>query len=234
VKTAAFLLLFCLAAVPACGRLNPPPPPSSEAPVEWTPEQIAASPEAYLEHAIRQIDAQLSLREERITTMGRRRLEAESRSAELIRSLEEAGNLRNRLTGAIRRAEDEDRWPIQFAGRSFTREKAGALLESINRFEQQRAPLAVAYRDEIRRMEQGGRSLRAVMDGLAKMREEVTMDLERIRLNQGPADMDGLRKTAARLADFSDTLLTMSEDPMEALSGGGESLMDLNDLLNQQ
>lgn len=232
-KTTVLLLLFCLAAVPGCGRLTPPPPPPEE-PVEWTPEQIAASPDGFLEHAIQQIDAQLSLREERVTTMGRRRLEVETRLAEVTRALEEARNLRNRLEGAIRRAEDEDRWPIQFAGRSFTRENANALQKSILRFEQQREPLEETYRDAHRRIEQGDRSLREDIADLSQMREQAAINLERIRLNPDLAETAELRDTAARLVHFSETLLTSSEDPLGGLSGGEDSLTDLNDLLNQE
>jgi hypothetical protein len=56
--------------------------------------------------------------------------------------------------------------------------------------------------------------LRADLAGLAQMREKLALDLERVRLNQGLAELSELRQTEAKLANFSATLAGLTDDPL--------------------
>jgi DNA repair exonuclease SbcCD ATPase subunit len=224
-------ILMLLAALLGCERVSPPVPTPTPAPVSWTPERIAADPEGYLRHAQKSVVEQVRLREQKLAELGRRRSEIEVKSDDMLRRVEEARNLGRRLESAIERAEDEDRWPLQFAGRSFSRERANSLRTAIQQFQEQRSPLADAYRDAVQRIGQSERALRADISNLGQVGQRLALDLERVRLNQGLAELTALRKTESELANFSSQLSALTDDPLNGLVIGGEEGADLNDLL---
>ncbi len=50
------------------------------------------------------------------------------------------------------------------------------------------------------------------MRNLASLRDKLALDLERVKLNQGMAELDTLRKTETQLASMSAALSKMSDD----------------------
>jgi hypothetical protein len=224
-------ILLAFAVLTGCERASPPLPTPTPVPVNWTPERIAADPANYLRHAQTTVAEQIRLRQVKLADLGRRRTEIENKSQDILRRMDEARNLGRRLESAIQRAEDEDRWPVQFAGRSFTRERANSLRTAIQQFQEQRLPLADAYRDAVQRISQSERALRADISNLGQVGQRLALDLERVRLNQGLAELTELRKTESELADFSSQLSALTDDPLSGLVIGGEDGVDLNDLL---
>lgn len=222
-------VVFMAAMTTGCERRDAPLPDTE--PVEhWSPERIAADPNGYLEYADRLVQQQVESRQQRLQTLAARRADIERRSGELLERVEEAGNLARRLTTAIERAEDENRWPLVFAGKSFPRDRAQTLLTAIREFEKQREPLAAAYRDALQRIAHNERAMRDDIANLARTREQLALDLERVRLNQGMAELAELRKTEARLANLGSTLAGLDEDPLAGFDDGAASL-DVNELL---
>ncbi len=223
---AAFVCVLCTA---GCGRPPPDtvPPPQAEA---WTPGRIAADPDGYLQFADAGIRQQVALREQRLADLDARRAAIEQKSAGLLKQVEDAGNIATRLATAIRRAEDEERWPLKFAGRSFSRDKANSVLSATTAYAAERKPLAAAYADALQRIEAAQRTLRNDLAGLAQMREKIALDLERVRLNAGMAELAELRQTEAKLASFSATLAGMTDDPLADPTATVPDL-DVNELL---
>jgi hypothetical protein len=232
---ALVLAAACAVSLPTgCGRRAQPGPgaaaagPAVEA---WPPERIAGDPDGYLQYADRRMQQQVAVREQSLRKLDARREEIDRKSTELLQRVEEARNLHRRLAAAVQRADDEDRWPMVFAGKPFTREKANALLVAIGDFEKQREPLATAYRDALQRVAQNQRALRGDIVDLGQMREQLSLDLERVRLNKGMSELAELRKTEAKLANLGTTLVGLDDDPLAGLDDGGTARLDVNDLL---
>lgn len=228
-RLAAGLLLAA-----GCGKLisrdSAPPPPPAEGDAAWTPERIAENPDGYLQYADARIREQVAGREQRLAQLDQRRADIDRKSADLLQRVADAQNIHSRLAAAILRAEDEDRWPIKFAGRTFSRDKASAVLAATASYQKEREPLAGAYRDALGKVEGAQRSMRADLAGLAQMREKLALDLERVRLNQGMAELAELRQTEARLANFSAALAGLTDDPLAAPPPAAPD-QDVNELL---
>ncbi len=217
------ILLLCAALV-ACGRqarVTEPPPPTPVA-IPWTPERISADPEGYLRHALDRIGEQIRIREAKREELRVRRGEVEQRSGGLVLRMDEIGNLRRRLAAAVDRAEDEDRWPLRFAGRELSREQAASVQAAAEQFLSSRRDLAAAYRDAVARLEQLERSVLRDIDGLGRLREKVALDLERVRLNQGIAELARLRQTEENLARFTTDVSALTDDPLAGIILGAE------------
>ena len=146
--------LLLLAA--GCGK--PPPhaaeqaepwPLPADSDAAWSPERIAADPDGYLQYADARISKQVTGREERLAQLEQRRAEIEKKSDGILQQVADAKNIHTRLSAAIQRAQDEDRWPLKFAGRTFTQEKALAVLEATASYQKEREPLAAAYREAL-------------------------------------------------------------------------------------
>lgn len=196
----------------------------------WSPERIAADPDGYLRYADGRMQQQVAQRERSLRQLESRRAEIERKSKELLQRVEEARNLARRLDAAVQRADDEDRWPMVFAGRTFARDKAQALLGAVRDFEKQREPLAAAYRTALQRVAQNERAIRDDLANLAQTREKLALNLERVRLNQGMAELAELRQTEAKLAGLGTTLAGLDDDPLAGLDDGAARL-DVNELL---
>ena len=225
--------LFLLAS--GCGKpllkTPAPPAPPAESDAAWTPERIAANPDGYLQYADNRIRQQVAGREQRLSELDRRRAEIDRKSSDLLQRVADAQNIQTRLAAAIQRAEDEDRWPLKFAGHTFSREKASAVLTATAAYQKEREPLAGAYRDALQKIESAQRTLRNDLAGLAQMREKLALDLERVRLNQGLAELSELRQTEAKLANFSATLAGLTDDPLAGAPAANVPDVDVNDLL---
>lgn len=225
--------LFLLAS--GCGKpllkTPAPPAPPAESDAAWTPERIAANPDGYLQYADNRIRQQVAGRQQRLAELDRRRAEIDRKSSDLLQRVADAQNIQTRLAAAMQRAEDEDRWPLKFAGHTFSREKATAVLAATAAYQKEREPLAGAYRDALQKIESAQRSLRTDLAGLAQMREKLALDLERVRLNQGLAELSELRQTEAKLANFSATLAGLTDDPLAGAPAANVPDVDVNDLL---
>jgi hypothetical protein len=223
----------------ACGRPPPgaaaPPPAAATSPAQgdaaWTPDRIAADPDGYLQYADTRIREQVAGREQRLALLAQRRAEIEKKSNDLLHRVADAKNISDRLAVALQRADDEDRWPMKFAGRTFSREKAASVQAAVVAYQKEREPLAAAYRDALRKVEANERALRSDLVGLGQMREKLSLDLERMRLNKGMAELAELRQTEAKLANFSATLANLNDDPLSAAAGRTSPDVDVNDLL---
>jgi hypothetical protein len=128
----------------------PAPAPASK---QWTPEEIAKDPAAYLVWSDQQVQAQIAEREKRLNTLAASRQDIVNRQQALTSKIDEVNNFRTRLTQAYQRSEDEDRWPVRMAGRTFERAKVQDLLSQTQAWLDDRAPLADAYDSSIKKID---------------------------------------------------------------------------------
>ncbi len=201
--------------LPCCVGCKPQAPSAPPAPRSWTSDQIAADPVGYLEDQDRQVELQIQERRNRLEQVSLRRAQIAEKRQRLAENMSQIRNVHDRLAAAVRRADDEDRWPARMGGRSFTREKARAILTATEQYLQDREPLARAYDetlDKLARME--SQMMRESQD-LARLRERIALDIERIRLNQGIAELGELRKAETELASFSKMLGAMDENVLD-------------------
>lgn len=205
----------------ACDRLMRPPgaqPDGGGESAAWSPERIAGDPQGYLRHTDQQIGRQLEAARGRQDALAAKHAEVGRRAGSLVQQLDDARNVQARLQAAMRRADDEDRWPARFAGRSFTREQAGAVLANLDRFIGQQGPLADAYADAMRRIEGAQAAAARDIERLTALREKVALDLERVRLNQNLAEMAQWRQTEAELAAMSASLASLDSASLDSLA----------------
>lgn len=210
------------------GGKNPSPP--APAVREWSQEEMTRDPEGYLKWADGQIQAQMRQREELLKQLDERRTQLKTRQVEVGAELKEFENFKERLATAVRRAEDEDRWPVQVGSNRFDRAKAKSLLEDIGRQIEQRAPLANDYEAALGKMDGRAMSLRSDVAALAQLREKIALDLERVKLNQGVAELDKLSRTADEIAHFS-KILGQLGDAATKEPEPGTGLKSLNSML---
>jgi hypothetical protein len=216
-----------IAATAGCDRLprfRPAPRPGAEAADAWSPERIAGDPQGYLRNTDGQIGRQLEAARGRLSELQAKRAEVAGRAGSLVQQLDDARNVQARLKAAVRRAEDEDRWPARFAGRAFTREQAQGVIGNLDHFVAQQGPLADAYADAVRRIDGAQAAATRDIERLLALRERVALDLERVRLNQNLAEMAQWRQTEAEVAAMSASLAAVSPDALGELAGvGGET-----------
>lgn len=209
---AAFIIAVCLAgALCGCDR-KATAPPKPVAKTSWTAEEIARDPQGYLKWSDQRVAEQIADREKKLADLSRRREELDARRKLLADNLEDVRNIRRRLQEAISRAEDEDRWPLTFAGHSLTREKAQAILEHTSRYIEDRQPLNRTYEDLFARMDRAAETLRGDIRELGRLREKMAIDLETVRLTQDMQKVEELRKAETQLASMSKAVAgTMNE-----------------------
>lgn len=202
---------------------------------EWSAEEIAADTQAYLAWSDRRIADQIAQRERRLRALAKRRGQIEQRQRQLSQNLADVRNVRERLRQAYRRAEDEDRWPVRMGGRTFERDRARAILEQTEQYLEDRKPLADAYAEAMGKMSSAEQALKRDVSQLNRLRERVALDLERVRLNQGMAELDQLRKNEAELEQMARTLASMSDVGAEATTlpadARGRETIDVEELL---
>lgn len=190
---------------------------------QWTPEEISQDPAGYLAWSDVQVQTQIQVRESRLEKLSARRNELASKQGELVGKIDEVKNFRDRLGTAFERASDEDRWPVRMAGRTFERSKARDILAETAVWLEDRAPLAEAYKTSLTKMDQSSQALRNDIRSLRQLREKIALDIERVKLNQGNAELDQLRKTETQLASMSKTLSQMSDEQAPTLSESSKS-----------
>jgi hypothetical protein len=210
------------------GEGRKPSPGPDPAVREWSQEEMTRDPEGYLKWADGQIQAQIRQRDELLGKLDGRRKQLKTRQVEVGAELTEFENFRERLATAVRRAEDEDRWPVQVGSNKFDRAKAKSLLEDITRQVEQRKPLAQDYEAALGKMDGRAASLRSDVAALDRLREKIALDLERVKLNQGVAELEKLSRTADEIAHFSKILGQLGDvagkESEEPQAGGLKSL----------
>jgi chromosome segregation ATPase len=206
----------------------PPPPPK-----EWTPEAIAADPEGYLTWSDEQIRIQIDERNKHLAALASRTAQIVERQKKLSDNLQDLQNIHDRLERAYRKAEEEDRWPVRMGGRSFERAKARAIIEQTAQYLEDRRPLLKEYDAAVAKMSASAAALKQDISSLHRLRERLALDVERIHLKEGMAELDAMRKTHAELAAMSKTLSSMTEDTSDLLKDVPASpTVDVESLLN--
>lgn len=185
---------------------------------EWSAERIASDPQGYLVYSSQQVQQQIKAREKRLQQLSERRAELSQKRDELIGKMEEVANFRRRLESAYQRALDEDRWPVRMAGRTFDRERVKIILAETQQWLDDRKPLADAYSAAFRKIDETQQALRNDIRSLNQLGERIALDIERVKINQGNAELDQLRKNESQLASLSQTLTQMSEEQMSVPS----------------
>ena len=228
----AQLLLFASFLAAGCGRVWPNPdakkPEVKEAPAAaaqaWTPERITQDPGGYLKFADAEIVRQSAEREARIGKIeGSRRMIGE-RSEKLRQDIRDAANIQKRLQAAITRADEDEAWPITFAGRKLDRAKAVSIAGASQRFVESRTPLANEYEQALAKIDAMEQSLRSDISELGRLREKLALDMERVRLNQGITEVAELRKSVDALSGFAVSLADTTDNPLEDLTAKARPL----------
>jgi hypothetical protein len=196
----------------------------------WTAEEMTADPEGYLVWADQQLAAQIDLRRERLDSVAKRRGELVQRKAAFSTNYDDLLNVQKRLQTAVRKAEDEDRWPVKMGGRSFERAKAETILNEIGRHVDERSPLMKTYDDGLGKLDQIAATLKADTDRLTALRDRLAVDLEQVRVSHGVAELEKLRTTEAEIAHYAQILGSIAEDATSAVPNAPPPV-DLDKLL---
>jgi DNA repair exonuclease SbcCD ATPase subunit len=197
-------------AAAGCGK-KAAPPKTKAIGEEWSPEEIAEDPDAYFQWADAQIRDQVAQREALLKTIAAKRPDIEARRKQRSDDIAELENFMKRLETAVRRAEDEDRWPVQVGPHRYERERARTLLQTIPKQVDLRRPLAQEYEKAAADMDQKAQALRAQIASLGELRETVALHAERARISKGVDDLTRLGRAATEIANFSRSLGTMGE-----------------------
>jgi hypothetical protein len=232
---ACFVLARCDAADRAPGANDRSQPPRKAAPAvpaksSFTQDEMAADPEGYLVWADRNLEQQIATRRERITSVAARRVDLEQRRSGFGTNLDELKNVESRLATALRKAEEEDRFPFKMAGRTFTREKATSVLAELARLLADRGPLAQTYADGIAKLSAIESSLSADIERLRVLRDKLAIDLEQVRVSHGVAELEKLRSTESEIAHYAKILGSLAEETTGALPAAPPPV-DLDQLL---
>jgi len=180
----------------------------------WTAEEVAGDPTSYMNWADSRIGRQIEDRQKRISSIAGKIKDVELRYQLMRDNLSDTSNIKSRMEMAIRRAEDEDRWPIQMAGRSFDKTEANKIIAQTTRYLEDRKPLASAYDQAIERLSGMHGVLSREIGELNRLREKMALDLEAVKLTQGLEDLDKLRKTEANIAGYAKALGSMADDSL--------------------
>ena len=218
-----------------CNKKAPPPasPPAKEK--NWTAEAIAADPEGYLVYQDSQIDRNITDRKTRLDRLTVRRQEIGRKRDAMAENLHDIQNVQNRMEQAIRKSEDEDRVPVQMGGRTFTREEAQEVVQRCKQYLDDRASLSEQYDLAITRLKQVESKTRNQVDALGRLKEQLGLDLDKVRLNKNLAELGDLHKTEVELAALGKQLGDMDEDILSAAAMAQKELpkVDAEKMLNK-
>jgi hypothetical protein len=208
-----FFMAFCAACAAAalmggggCKRQpgkKPAAPAVSPEKKEWTAQEIAKDPQGYLLWSDQQVVGQIAQCEVKLRSLNDRRVQLKGKQEMLVENLAAVEDIRRRLTEAYQRAEDEDRWPARMGGRTFTREKAQAILDQTKLYLEERRPLQNTYEQLFRKMDEVAGAIDRDVKDLNRLREKIAIDVEQVRLSQGMADLDQLRVRQSEMAAAS-------------------------------
>jgi hypothetical protein len=209
------------AAVGCCAgcKSQPPAPPPKTAAVapadkEWTPDEIAKDPESYMKWADAQVAKQIGDRKSRLASLSARLVDIQAKRQTLQEKLDAVKNIHDRMETAMRRADDEDRWPLQMGGQSYEQSEAKAIVEQSSKYIEDRRSLAVAYDQAVEKVQAMSVLLTAQVEDLNRLRERLALDLERVRLSQGMEELENLKKTTAEISGYAKTVGTMADETL--------------------
>jgi hypothetical protein len=234
VKTVVAALLGTLCLLAGCGREGPKPGPSQPAQgeKEWSQEEMATDPEGYLKWADGKLAAQVSLREQRLKELSAKRRDITERRNKFMGDYEAISNLESRMGTATRRAEDEDGWPVTVAGKQFTKEQSATILSETRQFLAERKTLASAYDEAMAKLDASERTLREDIARLSTLRDKVSVDIERVRIDRSNPDVEKLRRTEEEIAHYSKVLTSVPDvnvqnlpKPKQSLSADVQSML---------
>ncbi len=207
---------------------TPTPAPKKQ----WTPDDIAKDPQGYLVWSDQQVQAQIAEHQKKLDALAARRQDVVTRQQALNDDIASVQNIHDRLQTAYDRANDEDRWPVRMAGRTFERAKAQAILAQTQSWVSDRQPLSDEYAQALKKMDDSAGVLKDDIASLGQLREKLALDLEKVRLNQGMEELDQLRKNETQLASMSQSLSKMSDDQVATLPRADQTTrVDIDSLL---
>ncbi len=216
------------------GRRSSSPRAPTKAPVparsSWSTDEMAADPEGYLAWADAQLEQQTATRRTRIDAVAARRAELEQRRDGFGTNLSDLRNVEKRLGDALRKAEDEDRFPLRMGGRTFERAKAKSILAELARLLEERGPLLATYDDGITRLRAIEASLKSDVERLTALRDKLSVDLEQVRVSHGVAELEQLRSTESEIAHYAKILGSLAEESSGSLPAAPPPI-DLDQLL---
>jgi hypothetical protein len=178
----------------------------------WSAEAIAANPQGYMRYADGRIQIQIEDRQRRQATLADRLQQIEARKAEVDAKFADVTNIRDRFATAIRRAQDEERWPVKIGGRTFDAGQAGAVLAQAQQYLEDNGPLAREYAAATDRLRSAQTDLQRDLDQLKRLRERLALDLERVRLHQGMEELGLLRQTEQEISGYAQSLGQMADE----------------------
>lgn len=182
---------------------SPEPAPHKE---QWPPERIAKDPEGYCAFAGAQLASQLQSVDDRRRELVSKRESLKSQKESFDENIAEIANLFDRAKKAYGKAEDEDRWPVKFAGQSFSKEKLKSLLLTTTRYIDARKPLAQQYSSTLQKIEDQLRRLDSQVERMQQQQEKLALDLERIKISKQSDALGDLNQTAFDIAAITETL----------------------------
>jgi septal ring factor EnvC (AmiA/AmiB activator) len=236
-KRTFHLILAILAAAAltggGCDRTPAKPAPVKKtvpAQREWTAQEIAANPQGYLEWSDAQVAQQLANRAQKLKQIADKRVELDGKSKGLVGQIADLENLAKRLEVAYQQAEDEDRFPVRIAGKTVERSKVPLLITEVKKRIEERRPLEQTYKEFFTKMDSTATLLRKDIDELTRLREKLALDIEKVKLNQGIAEVDQLRKTETQLAAMTSAVAAIDQDAM-SLPGEPPAKVTIDDLI---
>jgi chromosome segregation ATPase len=178
---------------------------------------MATDPEGYLKWADGQLASQVQQRQDRLAALSAKKGEISKRRQKFAGDFEEIANLEKRMGTATRRADEEGRWPVTIAGRQFSKEEADRILQETRQFLDERRSLAASYDDAVARLDAAAKSLRDDVSRLTALRDKVSVDLERVRIDRSTPQLDKLRKTELEIEHYSRVLTATDDVNVQAL-----------------
>lgn len=166
----------------------------------WSAEAIAAEPEAFLAWAAKRADDAIAERERRASALSARRADLKAKAGDLAKNLADAENVHQAMTRGFQRAEDEGRWPMRVAGRSFDKPRAEAVIARTGEYLETHRPLRQAYDEVTREIDASQKAVREALERLRRLRERIGVDLEVARLDAKRVDAGRLVEANAELA----------------------------------
>jgi hypothetical protein len=202
----------------SCSESQPPgapkPPSQHTDDKVWTSDEVAKDPTGYMKWADAKVAKQVEDRRQRIRVLNEKLQSVNAKQKSMQQNLSDAANIRSRLETAIRRADDEERYPIQMAGRKFTKAEAQAMIAQTLKYEEDRRSLSTAYDQAVNRL----KGMLVVLNGeigeLNRLREKMELDLEAVKLTQSLEDLEKLRRTEADISGYAKALGTMADDSL--------------------
>lgn len=190
---------------------------SDTAPRDWSPEMIAADPEAFCRWASNQLEENLAKLNSNKLAIQEKLGKIELSKKAIDDNIEEVSNLSARASAAHRRAEDEERWPAVFAGKSFSKSELVSLIEATTEYTSRRKPLINEYARAAQRLKLKIRQLDEQASKIRSQMEIVILDLERIKIAKELNSLPEISSDQLLLTGITNNLARESSDELMKL-----------------